>query len=151
MGLDKLLGFLRCFSCRPSKFSGKRVLVVDDGELERKFISRTLEKRGFVVATAASGQEALAVIEQQEGFDLVLLDFYMPGQTGKDLCAHLKTLPKTKDIPVIFLTGSATDRNVVECFDVGAEYFLRKPISGGVLLRHVDMILNELAEYPRGK
>jgi two-component system, OmpR family, response regulator RpaA len=146
--IDKILDLLRCPCRSNSKFAGKKVLVVDDGEVEREFISRVLEKRGFVARTAADGHRGLDMAVNGEKFDLVVLDYYMPGFTGKEVCAGLKRNEKTKDIPVIFLTGSANARDVVECFDAGAEYFLRKPISGAMLIKQIEMILSELEKAP---
>jgi len=144
---DKILDFFRGANGGKSRFAGKTILVVDDGEVERAFISRVLEKRGYKVFTAADGKQGLS-LSNRENIDLVVLDYYMPGCNGKEVCEDLKRNEKTKDIPVIFLTGSASAKNVVECFDVGAEYFLRKPISGGELIKQIEMILSELEAVP---
>lgn len=146
--LKKFFEFLQCPCRSASKFAGKRILIVDDGEVERQFISRVLEKKGFVAQTAADGHQGLDMAIKEEKFDLIILDYYMPGFSGKEVCAGLKRNEKTKDIPVVFLTGSASARDVVECFDVGAEYFLRKPISGPMLVKQIEMILTELQKPP---
>jgi len=63
---------------------------------------------------------------------------------GKAICSALKADPKSKDIPVIFLTGSASPKDIIDCYDVGAEYFLTKPISANQLTKQVQSIFNEL-------
>ncbi|HPB68923.1 MAG TPA: response regulator [Candidatus Omnitrophota bacterium] len=124
-------------------FAGKNILVVDDGEVERKFVSHALEKLGFNVMAVEDGFIALDIIKKQP-VDLIILDFYMPKMNGKAICSALKADPKSKDIPVIFLTGSASPKDIIDCYDVGAEYFLTKPISANQLTKQVQSIFNEL-------
>ncbi len=124
-------------------FASKNILVVDDGEVERKFISHALEKLGFNVIAVEDGFVALDVIKKQP-MDLIILDFYMPKMNGKAICSALKADPQSKDIPVIFLTGSASPKDIIDCYEVGAEYFLTKPISANQLTKQVEAIFSEL-------
>jgi CheY-like chemotaxis protein len=124
-------------------YSSKNVLVVDDGEVERKFVSHSLERLGFKVVTVEDGFIALDVIKKQP-VDLVILDFYMPKMNGKAICSALKADPQTRNIPVIFLTGSASPKDIIDCYEVGAEYFLTKPISSNQLVKQVESIFSEL-------
>ena len=70
-------------SQKPDKVAG-RLLVVDDIEMNRDLLQRRLERRGVTVVTAASGKEALVII-QQGGIDLLLLDINMPDMDGMDM------------------------------------------------------------------
>jgi CheY-like chemotaxis protein len=123
--------------------SEKTILIVDDGEVERHFIERTLRKRGFNTVSAVDGPQALTVLEDRK-VDLILLDFSMPGMKGDEVCAKIKANDSTKHIPVIFLTGSASSHDLLECYEKGAEYYLNKPITGAALCKQVEMIFKEL-------
>ncbi len=120
----------------------RKILVVDDGDVERQFISRTLEKGGYQVKTADCGEAALELLKEEVP-DLVLLDFVMPGINGDEVCKRIKMDDRTKNIPVVFLTGSIRPSSIISSFDSGAEYYLAKPIGAGELLKQVEMIFSQ--------
>ena len=119
----------------------KTILIVDDGVTERAFMSKVLSGQGCRIIAAADGQAGVEKANS-ESPDLVILDYMMPGLNGKDVCQRLKSNPKTKNIPVVFLTGSTT--NVVDCYDVGADYYLSKPINAKMLIRQLELTFQEL-------
>ena len=139
---QKILGVLGGGEPRLSEFAGRSILVVDDGEVERKTAQRILERQGFKVTCANDGEIAYSLIEQ-ELFDLLILDCIMPNLTGPDLCKRLKVNERTKNIPIIFLTGSDTPTNIINCYDLGAEQFLTKPINAKLLIKQIESILKE--------
>ena len=102
------------------------VLLIDDESDIRKTIGRRLEQEGFDVLLAASGEEGLRVAQEQQP-DLVLLDIMMPKMKGRDVCARLKSDPRTAHIPVIFLTALGLPDHVKAGLDMGAEDYLVKP------------------------
>lgn len=105
-----------------------RVLVVDDESAIRYSFTKTLQRIGYVVETAASGDEAIEVISKQEAFDVVLTDIRMPGNTsGVDLLAFIRE--KTPDTSVIMVTGYASLGTAVESLRLGAHDYLVKPSS----------------------
>jgi len=145
-----LRNFLKFFT-RPdhaSAANGRCILVVEDGEGERRVISTTLDKRGYAVTAVETGEAGLEAAGRQK-FDLILLDYKLPGINGKEVCRRLKADTRTKDIPVIFLTGSMAPGDIIDCYDVGAEYYLSKPISAKMLIKQVDMIFSEIAAFVR--
>ncbi len=85
----------------------KTILVVDDYEAHLYAAKRTLESEGFLVVTAATGVEALFTARRNP--DLILLDVGLPDLTGFDVCRILKRDPKTRQIPVVFISASHTD------------------------------------------
>jgi len=102
------------------------VMVVDDEDKVRHYLSRLLEKRGFSVSTAADGKAALELLEQMD-FDIVLLDVLMPGLDG--ICV-LKEIKKRKPLTeVIILTGNASVNTGVEGLRLGAIDYMLKPIN----------------------
>lgn len=102
-----------------------KVLVVDDEEKVRKYMSRLLKNRGFHVDTAADGALALSMIAEKD-FDIVLLDVLMPGIDGITV---LKEVKKTKPLTeVIMLTGNASVDTGIEGMRLGAFDYLLKPV-----------------------
>lgn len=123
--------------------TNKLILVVDDGEVERRFMERTLTQRGYRVLLAKSGEEAILLAREKKP-DLIFLDFLMlGGMDGQEACKRIKSESYAKDIPIVFLSGSVTPTKVIDCYDVGAEYFLSKPINAATLLEHTRLLLED--------
>ncbi len=102
------------------------ILVVDDEGAIRYSISKTLQRVGYQVSAASSGEEALTMLEGQE-FDVVLTDIRMPGLTGVELLAKIKE--KAPDSIVILMTAYASLGTAVESLRLGAHDYLIKPVS----------------------
>jgi CheY-like chemotaxis protein len=113
------------------------LLVVDDNEENRDVLSRRLQKRGFAVLTAESGQRALEIIEAQR-VDLVLLDVMMPGLTGLDVLRILRESPATEDLPVIMATAKTDSEDIVEALELGANDYVTKPLDFPIVLARVQ-------------
>jgi diguanylate cyclase (GGDEF)-like protein/PAS domain S-box-containing protein len=105
----------------------ERLLVVDDDAYNRDMLSRRLIRRGYDVACAADGREALSLIEQ-EHFDLVLLDNMMPGLSGLDLLRLLRATYTETDLPVIMVTAQSESENIVQALKAGANDYVVKPV-----------------------
>ena len=120
----------------PGKGGPERVLVVDDEELLLKLTTKILEKAGYVVQTAASGEEALAIFEAApEDFDVVILDVSMPGMGGQR-CFE-KMLEIHSNARVIISSGYALDGKMQDTLDLGAKGFLPKPFKRQEILATV--------------
>ncbi len=102
------------------------ILVVDDEGAIRYSISKTLQRVGYQVSAAASGEEALDMLAEQN-FDVVLTDIRMPGLTGVELLAKIKE--RAPDSIVILMTGYASLGTAVESLRLGAHDYLIKPSS----------------------
>src|SRR5712692_6231663 len=101
------------------------ILVVDDDDSVRAFLSTLLSRRGYEVATAASGEEALTRLADSAPPALVLLDLVMPGMGGLDLLERIKqTRPH---VPVVILSTIGQIKTVVEAMSRGASDYLTKP------------------------
>ena len=111
----------------------KTILVIDDSELDRKTTSGMLTGR-FKVLCATGGREGIAMACAHRP-DLILLDFMMPDLKGPEVCRLLKDDPRTRDIPVIFLTSMDTPNHMVDSFEQGAEVYLTKPVSRAELVK----------------
>jgi len=122
----------------------KRILVVDDDENILSLERTILEQKGFYVTTAAGGAEALKLLGEQV-FDLVLLDVMMPEIDGFTVCRRIKEDPRTKAVPVIFLTAKGGGEALAEGFDSGAVMYINKPFTANKLLTIVNTMLETTA------
>ena len=120
--------------------SRQSVLVVEDEEDIMEVIRFNLEKEGYEVNKALSGEKALQMIENNLP-SLVLLDLMLPGINGLDLCRIFKQNDRTKAIPVIMLTAKSEDADIVAGLEMGAEDYITKPFSPRVLVARVRTIL----------
>ena len=103
-----------------------RVLLVEDDPAMRDLVKSMLEADGLDVATADSG-EAAEEKTASEVFDLMVLDWNLPGMSGIELCRKLRRDRRLSLMPILFLTGHASSRDVVEAFSSGADDFVSKP------------------------
>lgn len=128
-----------------------RILAVDDTPASLKLLSDILNEQGYEVRAAINGELALhsAINNPPE---LVLLDIRMPGMDGFEVCRQLKAHPKTRDIPVIFVSAVSETGEKVQGFELGAVDFVTKPYQREELLARVrthlevDRLRNHLEE-----
>jgi signal transduction histidine kinase len=117
-----------------------RILIVEDDPLARQVLEVMLSSDQCVLLTAASGEEALAIISLAPP-DLVLLDVMLPGLDGYQVTARIKGNPQTKNIPVIIVTAHDDHSARLLGLQVGAEDFLTKPVDGAELSVRVRNLL----------
>jgi two-component system, cell cycle sensor histidine kinase and response regulator CckA len=117
-----------------------RILIVDDERHHRQLLEVMLASEGFVLSTAASGEEALAMVAQQP-FDLILLDLRMTGLDGSQVTARIKDNPATRHIPVIMVTAVDDREARMLGLGAGAEDFLSKPVDRAELRVRVRNLL----------
>ncbi|MBA4805163.1 MAG: sigma-54-dependent Fis family transcriptional regulator [Brevundimonas sp.] len=110
----------------------KTVLVVDDDPTQRRLAQAVLEREGYAVVHAASGGEAIDRLTKGGGADVVLLDMVMPGMSGLEALAEIRTAGV--QTPVIVLTASGGVEAVVKAMQAGAQDFFVKPVSAERLL-----------------
>ncbi len=96
------------------KTTVKRILVVDDDELLREFYNRVLSGRGYEVACAANGDEAITLLAESAAYGLIIVDLLMPVRTGWELIEHVRTTPAYAQIPLLAITGLATSSDELE-------------------------------------
>ena len=117
--------------------STKSILIVEDEEPLRNFISRNLSARGFQVFTAGNGLEALAIFESKS-LDLIILDVMMPNMDGLETCRRIR---KVSTIPIIVLTALDEESDKVAALDQGADDYLTKPFGIEELLARIRAML----------
>ncbi len=114
-----------------------RVLVVDDNPENRDMLSRRLARRGYTVAVAEDGHQALKMTEAQH-FDLVLLDIMMPGISGLEILRTLRVRYSVADLPIIMATAKDQSSDIVEALQLGANDYVTKPLDFPVVLARVE-------------
>jgi two-component system response regulator len=119
---------------------GVCILVVEDDSNHRELIVEAVKEASPAnnPVCVKDGEEALSYLQRKGQYedeqkypkpDLVLLDLKLPGINGKDVLRKIKADEKTRILPVIMLTSSAHDRDVDECYSLGASGYVNKPIS----------------------
>jgi two-component system sensor histidine kinase ChiS len=116
-----------------------RVLVVDDDPQILEIISLMLDSAGYGVLRAASGEECvrIAIAELPE---IILLDVQLPGMDGNATAASLSHHVKTRNIPIVMMTGLMGDADRIKALKAGAVDFLTKPLSAGELVAKVGSL-----------
>jgi putative two-component system response regulator len=112
------------------------ILVVDDTPDNLQLMTGLLKDK-YKVQVANSGERALKVVKGEHPPDLVLLDIMMPGMDGYEVCRRLIADPKTRDIPIIFLTAKATIADEEMGFELGASDYITKPIIPPITLARI--------------
>lgn len=110
-----------------------KVLIVEDSLTQRQMISELLKHSGFKVYFARDGVEALEVLEQNIP-DLIVLDIVMPRMNGYEVCRHLKSDPKTKNLPVVMCSSKAEEFDKHWGMKQGADAYITKPFQAKDLI-----------------
>jgi DNA-binding response OmpR family regulator len=118
----------------------KTVMIVDDSRTIAWIVRETLERQGYNVRCAYSGQEALEWLDRQRP-DLVILDVMMPNMDGLEVLAKIKGSPKTSLIPVIMLTANSDHDDVLKGYRLGADYYIIKPFKQSEVLHGIELVL----------
>jgi two-component system, OmpR family, alkaline phosphatase synthesis response regulator PhoP len=125
------------------------ILVIDDEPYIRELLQYTLEKEGYAVISAASGEEGLDLARRNHPA-LILLDLMLPGIDGIDVCRRLKREARTAKIPIIMATAKSEDTDIVIGLEIGADDYVTKPFSPNVICARIRSVLrrNEQKIHP---
>jgi len=114
-----------------------RILVVDDTPANLRLLISTLKQHAYIVHPATSGQAALRFLETMRP-DLILLDVRMPEMDGYELCTRLKADPRTRDIPVFFISAADQPLDRVKAFGCGGVDYIVKPFNTDEVVARIE-------------
>lgn len=120
-----------------------KILVVDDDRTTRKLLTLYLKSSGFDVATAENGLDAIEKIGM-DNINLVMTDLNMPYMDGLELVKNIKSNPETAHIPVLMVTTEADPEEQERAISAGADGYITKPVSAGVVTQNVKQILKDM-------
>ncbi len=128
------------------------ILLVEDDAADLKLIKSMIEKQGIAcdLCVARSAEEALDVLRSGKGSnggvtrpDLIILDLNMPGMGGREFLKHVKADEGLKQIPVVILTCSTSERDILDSYQLQAAGFITKPAG----LVELERVIGEIVEY----
>ncbi|HEX2982324.1 MAG TPA: response regulator transcription factor [Ignavibacteriales bacterium] len=120
---------------------GIKILLADDEKDIVEFLQYNLEQEGFEVISAYDGAEALQKIEQKP--ELIILDVMMPKLNGFEVCKKIRETEGFENTPVIFLTAKTSEMDEIKGLELGADDFIKKPISPKKLIARVKSNLRK--------
>jgi two-component system, sensor histidine kinase SagS len=127
----------------PQSYAGTskaRILIVEDNQVNQKVVTSVLRKRGYTIDLANDGQEALAKLERDGVYDLVLMDVQMPVLDGLETTRLIRKDPRWKELPIVAMTAHAMNGDKERCLDAGMNGYISKPV-------HPSHLLNTVGEY----
>lgn len=119
----------------------RRILLVDDDEMVRDFMTVRLSRRGYSIIAVDGGLNALEIIKQQE-FDLVLMDMMMPGLSGYETLLRLRKNCSMLELPVIMVTSVDQEETIINSLQAGANDYLIKPLNFEIALARITSQLS---------
>jgi CheY-like chemotaxis protein len=128
---------------------GRRVLVVDDDVRNIFALTSLLEQHGVQVANAETGAEAIALLDEDQEIDAVLMDIMMPEMDGYETMRRIRLNPKHRILPILALTAKAMKGDREKCLDAGASDYIAKPVNTEELLALLRIWLFGKPKVPR--
>lgn len=144
--VEKVYGLLEGVEAERERMAAREgpadytILVVDDLPFFRRVVCRSLQHRGFEVAEAESGEDAIETARDLRP-DLILMDVRMPGMDGIEAARQIRLSADLHTIPIAMLSGYSEGPHVVEALSAGINDFLTKPFSGGDSIERLKVIL----------
>jgi two-component system phosphate regulon response regulator PhoB len=121
------------------------ILVVDDEVDIQQLVKLSLEREGFEVLCAGTGEEAFDLAKSKLP-ELIVLDLMLPGMDGLDVCKLIKHDSRTATIPIVMLSAKTQETDIVTGLELGADDYVTKPFSPKVLMARIRRILNRKIE-----
>ena len=128
-------------------YAGKKVLLVEDNELNREIATAIMEEIGLDVDSAEDGTDAVNIMSSASGskYDLIFMDIQMPKMDGYTATREIRTLKDTKkaNVPIIAITANAFDEDRKKAIKAGMNGHIAKPIDVNVILQNLDRIFGK--------
>ena len=118
----------------------RKILLVEDNEMNRDMLSRRLARKGYEVAIAVDGRQGVEMA-QAAAYDVILMDMSLPEIDGWDATRQLRAAPATKSVPIIALTAHAMSGDREKAIEAGCDDYDTKPIELERLLGKIEGLL----------
>ena len=125
----------------------ERILVVEDEEDILELVSFNLDREGYQVVRAKSGEQALKTA-RMESLDLILLDLMLPGIDGLDVAKVFKNDKATREVPIVMLTAKGEETDIVTGLELGADDYITKPFSPKIMIARIRAVLRRKKKGP---
>jgi len=120
----------------------RRVLVVEDNDMNMQLVEYLLEEGGYQIIKAASGEEALSITrDDQMKLDLILMDIHLPGMDGLSVVREMKGDIRTKNVPILALTAHAMRGDKDRFLEAGCDGYISKPIDVKTFIASIEQYL----------
>jgi CheY-like chemotaxis protein len=123
----------------------KRVLIVEDNELNLKLIKVLLHKKAYEVDEAHDGEEALKKIQNNK-YDLILMDIQIPKIDGYEVTRRARKMPGKEKTPIIALTAYARSTDKENAMSAGCDYYISKPINTRTFIADIEKVMERNAK-----
>ncbi len=123
------------------------ILIIEDEFLMLSFLKRRIEKENFEVAIASDGDRALALIDANK-YDCILTDLMLPIVSGLELIAHIRTNTINHQTPIVVLSALSNEETMIEALAIGANDFIKKPLSLNLLIAKLKRLLEIKIDEP---
>jgi len=121
----------------------KKVLIADDDPVSRKLILKMIKSMGHLPIQSSNGKRALDVLLDNPDFDLLIADIMMPEMGGKDLIRILRGNKEYDRLPIIVISGVVKLRDIKDVLELGASFFMPKPIKSDEFKNYVASLIDE--------
>lgn len=122
----------------------KKILIIEDNAILSSLMQFILNKEGYEVALASTGKEALSMLTQ-DTVQLVITDLALPYMTGYEIIDQIRRGNLNKHVPIIIISDYRDDNSIEEGFKVGADDYMKKPISPSELISRVRIRIGQTA------
>ena len=119
----------------------RKIVVADDDPIVLKFLEALLTDAGYSVVTAEDGEKTLNRVREGKP-DLIILDLVMPYHDGFEITRTVRQSPATRHVPIIVLSMKDKESDVLRCFELGVDDYIRKPFNALELLARVRKALD---------
>ena len=117
-----------------------RALIVDDSKAMRLIIRNVLREVGFDILEASHGGEALDLLRQNPGIQIVLVDWHMPGMSGLEFVSSVRSDPTYDEMLIVFVTSEIDLEHVAQALEAGANEYIMKPFTKDVILEKLGLL-----------
>ena len=123
--------------------SGRKILVVEDNDMNMQLVEFLLEEGGYDIVKATSGEEALEITRDANGAapDLILMDIHLPGMDGLSVVRAMKAEPRTRTVPILALTAHAMRGDKDRFLEAGCDGYISKPIDVKTFVASIERFI----------